>query len=448
MAFMTKEEYEAYVAEHASNVVSTEDIAHIKTALQPLIGAQFNILSIPKEILLAFEPSQIGTIIGSLMDACIPQLSKITESNTFDSVGLRKNDGILGEREGYPDYLHTSGKRLELKLLFVDNPNIEMKKPPTPREPSARLTQKVTFKNVQADKDLLLVIAYALMENKTKPGFFSPTIIDFEVFPVYDCILARDRRMYDSNGGWFGLFETPTILSNSGKRKMDANQPIDYSSYGRKENEGKDLNEDTNFGKLKRIPYDRLAADEPMIKINFGNYSAQDALNSLIGSPRGYIGSNKGELPDKLMRSRSKVILIDEFEKASKPVYNFFLQLLEEGKFTDSLGREYDLDKYIIVFTSNMPKEKIGEFLPPELRSRFNYKCAFWPLSTKEKEQYVAFKSERYLEKIRYECPEIDASLKASDIINIDVSRYSNMRDINSEIMRQITESLYEQIVK
>ena len=199
---------------------------------------------------------------------------------------------------------------------------------------------------------------------------------------------------------------------------------------------------------VARLLHQKLAADEPMIKINFGNYSAQDALNSLIGSPRGYIGSNKGELPDKLMRSRSKVILIDEFEKASKPVYNFFLQLLEEGKFTDSLGREYDLDKYIIVFTSNMPKEKIGEFLPPELRSRFNYKCAFWPLSTKEKEQYVAFKSERYLEKIRYECPEIDASLKAFDIINIDVSRYSNMRDINSEIMRQITDALYEQIVQ
>ena len=199
---------------------------------------------------------------------------------------------------------------------------------------------------------------------------------------------------------------------------------------------------------VARLLHQKLAADEPMIKINFGNYSAQDALNSLIGSPRGYIGSNKGELPDKLMRSRSKVILIDEFEKASKSVYNFFLQLLEEGKFTDSLGREYDLNKYIIVFTSNMPKEKIGDFLPPELRSRFNYKCAFWPLSTKEKEQYVAFTSERYLEKIRCECPEIDGTLKASDIINIDVSRYSNMRDINSEIMRQITDALYEQIVK
>lgn len=199
---------------------------------------------------------------------------------------------------------------------------------------------------------------------------------------------------------------------------------------------------------VARLLHQKLASEEPMIKINFGNYSAQDALNSLIGSPRGYIGSNKGELPDKLMRSRSKVILIDEFEKASKPVYNFFLQLLEEGKFTDSLGREYDLDKYIIVFTSNMTKEKIGEFLPPELRSRFNYKCAFWPLSTKEKEQYVAFKSERYLEKIRCECPEIDSDLKASDIVRIDVSRYSNMRDINGEIMRQITDALYEQIVQ
>ena len=258
MAFMTKVEYEAYVKDHASSVVNAEDIAHIKIALQPLIGVQFHILSIPKEILLAFEPSQIGTIIGTLMDACIPQLSKITESNTFDTVGLYKNEGILGEREGYPDYLHTSGKRLELKLLFVDNPNVKMKKPPTPREPSARLTGKVTFKNIQADKDLLLVIAYALMENRAKPDFFSPTIIDFDVFPIYECILARDRRMYASHGGWFGQFETPTILSKQGKSKMNLCQPVDYSSYGRKENEGKDLNEDTNFGKLKRIPYGPL----------------------------------------------------------------------------------------------------------------------------------------------------------------------------------------------
>lgn len=198
---------------------------------------------------------------------------------------------------------------------------------------------------------------------------------------------------------------------------------------------------------VARILHKKLAADEPMIKINFGNYSAQDALNSLIGSPRGYIGSNKGELPDKLMHSRSKVILIDEFEKASKSVYNFFLQMLEEGKFTDSLGREYNLDKYIIIFTSNMPKEKIGEYLPPELRSRFSYKCAFWPLTIEEKEQYVLFKGEQYLNKIKSKCSAIDHDMKVSDLVKIDVSRYSNMRDINSEIMRQITDALYSSLI-
>ncbi|MGN0461592.1 MAG: AAA family ATPase, partial [Ruminococcus sp.] len=198
---------------------------------------------------------------------------------------------------------------------------------------------------------------------------------------------------------------------------------------------------------VARLLHQKLAADEPIIKINFGNYSAQDALNSLIGSPRGYIGSNKGELPDKLMCSRSKVILIDEFEKASKSVYNFFLQLLEEGKFTDSLGREYDLNKYIIIFTSNMPKEKIGEYLPPELRSRFSYKCAFWPLSTDDKNAYVEFKTQHYLTQIKNECCNVNKDLIPSDVVKIDVTKYSNMRDINSEIMRQITEQLYTQIV-
>ena len=256
--FMNKSAYEKYVTDHSASVITQKEIDDIKATLKPLIGVQFNVLSIPEEILKSFEPSQVGTIIGTLMDACIPQLPKLTDSNEFDAVGLSKNEGIFGEREGYPDYLHTSGKRLELKLLFVDNPNIDMKKPPTPREPSARLTQKVTFKNVMPDKDMLLVIAYALKERLDKKGVCSPTIIDYNFFSVYECILARDRRMYDCNGGWFGNFETPTILSKLGKEKLKKNIAIDYSSYGRKEKEGKDLNEDTNFGKLKRIPYQPL----------------------------------------------------------------------------------------------------------------------------------------------------------------------------------------------
>ena len=116
-----------------SNRISNDELVELKRQFEPLIGQRFRSLRLPKVAIKAFEPSQIGTIVGALMDALIPHLN-------IEGIGLEKHEGILGEPEGYPDYRHSSGKRVELKLLYVDNPNLEMKKPPTPREPSARLT--------------------------------------------------------------------------------------------------------------------------------------------------------------------------------------------------------------------------------------------------------------------------------------------------------------------
>lgn len=196
---------------------------------------------------------------------------------------------------------------------------------------------------------------------------------------------------------------------------------------------------------VARILHRELSPKEPVIKINFGNYSTQDALNSLIGSPRGYIGSSKGELTDKLQHSKSKVILIDEFEKAGKPIYNFFLQMLEDGRFTDSLGREYDLNKYVIIFTSNMAKGNVGQYIPPELRSRFSCKFSFGLLSNAEKEEYIEYKLKQYSEQIVKSYKNI-SERDLEDVISIDVSKYQNVRDINNEIMRQLAQSLYDKI--
>ena len=80
-------------------------------------------------------------------------------------------------------------------------------------------------------------------------------IRDLGIFPVIECVLARDYRLDQNGGRWFGNYQTPTILSKQGKAKQKAGIPLDFTSYGRKENEGKDFNEDTNFGKLHRIPY-------------------------------------------------------------------------------------------------------------------------------------------------------------------------------------------------
>lgn len=238
----------------ADNNISQEELARLRDMLYPLIGTQFSSLTLPKMALQAFEPSQIGTIVGSLMDALIPHLTDIPK------VGLHKHAGILGEREGYPDYQHESGMRAELKLLYVDNPDLEMKRPPTHREPSARLTQKVTVKNVIPETDTLLLIAYQLKPLVGNELTVTPTIIDLEVFPVIELIEARDHRLTNAGGRWFGHYETPCVLSRKGKNKLAEGAALDVSSYGRKESEGKDFNEDTNFGKLKRIPHPELQA--------------------------------------------------------------------------------------------------------------------------------------------------------------------------------------------
>ena len=93
--------------------------------------------------------------------------------------------------------------------------------------------------------------------------------------PVIECVYARDKRLLDAGGKWFGDYETPTILSNLGKEKIKNGKVLDYSTYGRKESEGHDYNEDTNFGKLKRIPYKPLQEFLKRIGANYmesGNY--------------------------------------------------------------------------------------------------------------------------------------------------------------------------------
>ena len=235
--------------------ITAEQLAALHEALSPLKGVQFDSLLLPRIALEDIEPSQVGTIVGTLMDALIPHLGKIA------SVGLEKHEGLLGAREGYPDYRHVpSGLRVELKLVFVENPRIRMKKPPTPREPSARLTQKVTVKNVQPQTDSMLVIAYQLQKATARQDTVTPTIIDIGVFSMIELVEARDKRLTDSGGRWFGDYETPCILSRKGRYKRQHGIPLDSSSYGRKESEGRDFNEDTNFGKLKRIPHPSLQA--------------------------------------------------------------------------------------------------------------------------------------------------------------------------------------------
>lgn len=192
-----------------------------------------------------------------------------------------------------------------------------------------------------------------------------------------------------------------------------------------------------------RILSKLLAPEEPLPQINFGNYSSKDSLNSLIGSPRGYMGSEEGELTMKIERSKSGVILIDEFEKGDSAVWSFFLDLLESGKFTDSQGEEHDLNGYTMVFTSNTPRTDVRAVFPPELLSRFNIKVEFSPLSDKEKKTFVSRYITSVAEKYR---SRVDESLEETDAIaeqtlqEIDTVNEENIRVLKNNARKWFTD--------
>ena len=183
---------------------------------------------------------------------------------------------------------------------------------------------------------------------------------------------------------------------------------------------------------VARLLANGLSKDCYLAKINFQNYSSQDALNSLIGSPAGYVGCNHGELSEKINKSNVGILLCDEFEKTTRPVFSFFLELLEEGKFTDSMAREYDLDGYVIVFTSNIPNENdYKKEIPLELQTRFDLVCEFEEPSATEKTEFLNLLLERAREKYydkfsKFEMTEVDQI----QLYDFDYSGLNSLRDI------------------
>ena len=112
---------------------------------------------------------------------------------------------------------------------------------------------------------------------------------------------------------------------------------------------------------------------------------------SLIGSPKGYVGSEQGgELTNKILHSKSKIIVIDELDKADEAIFTFFYEMLEDGQYTDLDGKVIDLDGYIIVFTANLNNTNFKDMIPEPLFSRFDMTYEFQPLSYADKVQFVS----------------------------------------------------------
>ena len=114
---------------------------------------------------------------------------------------------------------------------------------------------------------------------------------------------------------------------------------------------------------LARTLAEFLFGDEDaMIQVDMSEYMEKHSVSRLVGSPPGYIGYDEGgQLTEAVRRKPYSVILLDEIEKAHPDVFNILLQILEEGKLTDSQGRRVDFRNTIVIMTSNIGAAQISK---------------------------------------------------------------------------------------
>lgn len=122
----------------------------------------------------------------------------------------------------------------------------------------------------------------------------------------------------------------------------------------------------TGVGKshlVKHLTSEYFGSEDNLIRIDMSEYQQSFNVSRLIGSPPGYVGHESGgQLTEAVRRRPYSVVLFDEVEKAHPDIFNTLLQVLDEGRLTDSLGRTVDFTNTVIIMTSNIGAKKAADF--------------------------------------------------------------------------------------
>lgn len=122
----------------------------------------------------------------------------------------------------------------------------------------------------------------------------------------------------------------------------------------------------TGVGKThlaKKLAEQLFDSADTLIRIDMSEYMEKFAVSRLVGAPPGYVGYEEGgQLTEKVRRRPYSIVLLDEIEKAHPDVFNLLLQVMDEGRLTDSLGRRVDFKNTIIIMTSNIGTRQLKDF--------------------------------------------------------------------------------------
>ncbi|MFL6517237.1 MAG: AAA family ATPase, partial [Bacillus sp. (in: firmicutes)] len=218
--------------------------------------------------------------------------------------------------------------------------------------------------------------------------------------------------------------------------------------------------------------------EEAMIRIDMSEYMEKHSTSRLVGSPPGYVGYEEGgQLTEKVRRKPYSVVLLDEIEKAHPDVFNILLQVLEDGRLTDSKGRTVDFRNTVLIMTSNVGAEALkrnkyvgfniqdgeqdykdmkgkvmGELkkaFRPEFLNRIDEIIVFHALERKHLEEIVTLLSEQLVKRLKEQNISLELTAAAKEKISQEgYDPEYGARPLRRAIQKHIEDRLSEELLK
>ena len=230
----------------------------------------------------------------------------------------------------------------------------------------------------------------------------------------------------------------------------------------------------TGVGKTelaKALAYEMFGSEDSIIRIDMSEYMESHSTSKLIGSPPGYVGyDDAGQLTEKVKRRPYSIILLDEIEKAHQDVFNILLQVLDDGKLTDSQGNTVSFENTIIIMTSNagsnLNNNSIGfgnqtiinsdkmlgalkELFRPEFLNRVDETIVFNPLTEDELLQIVDLLLEKTCEALNNKEIKLELDIDAKKFI---ASKGTDLkygaRPLRRSIQKLVEDEIAEMILR
>ena len=216
---------------------------------------------------------------------------------------------------------------------------------------------------------------------------------------------------------------------------------------------------------------------EAMVYLDMSEFMEKHSVSRLVGAPPGYVGYEEGgQLTEKIRRRPYAVVLLDEVEKAHPDVYNMLLQIMEEGRLTDSFGRRVDFKNCIVIMTSNIGSDlikggasfgfgkreevqdfdrirtalmgEVEKFFRPEFINRLDDTVVFRPLLKEDLYHIIDMELEKVSERLRYKKMDLELGPKAKDfLINKGYNPDFGARPLRRAISTYIEDALAESLL-